>query len=180
MPDYRQGNNPANASDSPFYQSWLGLSTDWTCNDWKQWYYALEAVNGQKVAHDTWLAEWDRQSYWSYNKSWCSYGADFNAFIKDRQLDISSIVADIFVVGERVLSTTIDSLGNTITVLIDSLGNIITKTVDQTGKVISTTLTAANNTLKTISWVAPLALTAAVALALSIAFSVAKQKTGTA
>lgn len=69
----------------PDYDSW-GADSYWSCEEWKQWYFALKNHFGAEEARKIWLKYASKvDSFEHFN--WCRWNKSFAQFLKDNKLD---------------------------------------------------------------------------------------------
>lgn len=154
--------DPSNPLATPLFDEW-GWGEYWDMNDWLAWHTALKEAYGQPAGNDAWVNAWNSRSgffrtFGDVRGDWVAFNTTFRNHLQNHKTStgITMLEAIQNPVG-AIMGTGTETVGS----VGESLGNV------------GTTLT---NTTKTISWLLPVALVAAIAVAVFLLIKINPNK----
>lgn len=107
---YATGYNPNIPSDKPD----TSLFGGWSCEDWVTWFYAMKNAYGYDKAKANWMYEWENQSFWSSDYSWCKYSSHFSSFLETENIfGQTNIISETATGASNTINSLIDAVENT-------------------------------------------------------------------
>ncbi|HET6527393.1 MAG TPA: hypothetical protein VFG39_01445 [Balneolaceae bacterium] len=76
--------------DTPFWP----FDAAWDCSDWLEWRKELVRAHGRPAANKKFLKAWKKQSFWSWNVSFCKYDSEFADYFQSVGLEPENFVAE--------------------------------------------------------------------------------------
>ena len=98
------------AQSLPDYDG-LGWDNYWTCTDWMIWYGKLKEGFGTEEAKFRWKSAWEKQDSTASPYMWCLYSDEFYEFIRDNELGLSNVIADVTSGGGAAITGLFGGLG---------------------------------------------------------------------
>ncbi len=97
-------------NDVPDYDEW-GVDNYWSCDNWMEWFYALEKHFGKEQARKIWNYGYSRSSFGAHHLICRETNAEFIKFIRDNGLDDNA--------------TWLSDVSQTVTLALDDVWTII-------------------------------------------------------
>ena len=82
----------------------FGFDTYWTCEQWRQWYDALEYKYGPEYARNYWSLAWEEQDTFEHNYNWCKYDGAFSNYMLTKGIDLGHIVSKVYTDAGEIIT----------------------------------------------------------------------------